>query len=93
MLQNLQFILSLLQVLRKHNQPDKQKNSRNNSEFFLPQILPLIFKYLSGCENRTSRVKIMGDLLDLLDSNPSNIEALMVLVFCLMYSYQINSLL
>ncbi|XP_047961281.1 BEACH domain-containing protein B isoform X2 [Salvia hispanica] len=65
------------QVLQKQNQPDRQKNSRNNSEFYLPQILPLIFKYLSGCENRTSRVKIMGDLLDLLDSNPSNIEALM----------------
>ncbi|XP_042020550.1 BEACH domain-containing protein B-like isoform X1 [Salvia splendens] len=65
------------QVLQKQNRPDRQKNSRNNSEFYLPQILPLIFKYLSGCENRTSRVKIMGDLLDLLDSNPSNIEALM----------------
>ncbi|KAH6788519.1 binding protein [Perilla frutescens var. frutescens] len=65
------------QVLRKHNQPDRQKISRNNSEFFLPQVLPLIFRYLSDCDDRSSRVKIMGDLLDLLDSNPSNIEALM----------------
>ncbi|GER40247.1 WD40 and Beach domain-containing protein [Striga asiatica] len=41
------------------------------------QVLPLIFRFLSGCEDHTSRIKIMGDLLDLLDSNPSNIEALM----------------
>ncbi|KAK6116093.1 hypothetical protein DH2020_008362 [Rehmannia glutinosa] len=65
------------QVLRKHNQSDRQKNSKNNSQFFLPQVLSLIFRFLSGCEDRTSRMKIMGDLLDLLDSNPSNIEALM----------------
>lgn len=81
-------ILSPLQVLRKQNQPDRQKNSRNNSEFFLPQVLPLIFRYLSGCGNRISRVKLIGDLLDLLDSNPSNIEALMVLsAFCICSLY------
>ncbi|KAL8487834.1 hypothetical protein ACS0TY_024230 [Phlomoides rotata] len=65
------------QVLRNHNQSERQKNSKNNSQFFLPQVLSLIFRFLSGCEHRTSRMKIMGDLLDLLDSNPSNIEALM----------------
>ncbi|KAL0366361.1 UNVERIFIED_CONTAM: BEACH domain-containing protein B [Sesamum radiatum] len=65
------------QVLRKHNQSDRPKNSKNNSQFVLPQVLSLIFRFLSGCEDRTSRMKIMGDLLDLLDSNPSNIEALM----------------
>ncbi|KAL6498580.1 hypothetical protein OROHE_026521 [Orobanche hederae] len=67
------------QILLKHNQLGRQKNSRNNSEFIPPQGLPLIFRYLSGCGGRISRVKIMGDLLDLLDSYPSNIEALMVL--------------
>ncbi|GFP89566.1 beach domain-containing protein lvsc [Phtheirospermum japonicum] len=65
------------QVLRKHYQSDGPKNNKNNSQFFLPQVLSLIFRFLSGCEDRTSRIKIMGDLLDLLDSNPSNIEALM----------------
>ncbi|KAG8369183.1 hypothetical protein BUALT_Bualt15G0124700 [Buddleja alternifolia] len=65
------------QVLRNHNQSDRQKNSTNNSQFFLPQILSLIFRFLSGCEDHTSRMRIMRDLLDLLDSNPSNIEALM----------------
>ncbi|PIN12837.1 Conserved WD40 repeat-containing protein [Handroanthus impetiginosus] len=65
------------QVLRKHNQTDRQKNGKNNSQFFLPQVLSLIFRYLSGCEDRPARMKIMGDLLDLLDSNPSNIEAFM----------------
>ncbi|KAL0322863.1 UNVERIFIED_CONTAM: BEACH domain-containing protein B, partial [Sesamum angustifolium] len=65
------------QVLRKHNQSDRPKNGKDNSQFVLPQVLSLIFRFLSGCEDRTSRMKIMGDLLDLLDSNPSNIEALM----------------
>ncbi|KAK4483931.1 hypothetical protein RD792_011140 [Penstemon davidsonii] len=65
------------QVLRKHNQFDRQKSSKHNSQFLLPQVLSLIFRFLTGCEDRTTRIKIMGDLLDLLDSNPSNIEALM----------------
>lgn len=66
------------QVLQKQNQFDRQRGRVNNSQFFLPQILPLIFKFLSGCQLVTARIKIVGDLLDLLDSNPSNIEALMV---------------
>ncbi|KAL3830393.1 hypothetical protein ACJIZ3_019195 [Penstemon smallii] len=65
------------QVLRKHNQFDRQKSSKHNSQFLLPQVLSLIFRFLTGCEDRTTRIKIMGDLLDLLDSNPSNIEAIM----------------
>lgn len=64
------------QVLQKHNQVDRQRSKGNNSHFFLPQILLLIFRFLSGCGNANSRMKIIRDLLDLLDSNPSNIEAL-----------------
>lgn len=67
-----------LQVLQKHSQVDRQRGRVNNSQFFLPQILALIFRFLSGCGLVTARIKIIGDLLDLLDSNPSNIEALMV---------------
>lgn len=67
------------QVLQKHNQLDQHRSSRSNSQFFLPQMLVLIFRYLSGCEDATARIKIISSLLDLLDSNASNIEALMVL--------------
>ncbi|KAL9450104.1 hypothetical protein AB3S75_011937 [Citrus x aurantiifolia] len=65
------------QVLQKNNQVDKHRNKGNNSHFFLPQTLVLIFRFLSGCEEAFARMKIISDLLDLLDSNPSNIEALM----------------
>ncbi|KAL2459002.1 hypothetical protein Fot_55288 [Forsythia ovata] len=65
------------QVLQKHYQFDRQRSSKNNSQFFLPQILCLIFRFLSGCVDATARIKIIGDLIDLLESNPSNIEALM----------------
>ncbi|KAH7849592.1 hypothetical protein Vadar_020109 [Vaccinium darrowii] len=65
------------QVLQKHNQLDRQRSRGNNSQFFLPQILVLIFRFLSGCEDVTARIKVIGDLLELLDSNSSNIEALM----------------
>ncbi|XP_073132382.1 BEACH domain-containing protein B isoform X2 [Henckelia pumila] len=65
------------QVLQKHNQFDRQSSSKHNSQFVLPQALSLIFRFLSGCEDAPLRMKIMGDLLDLLDSNPSNIEAMM----------------
>ncbi|KAK9032820.1 hypothetical protein V6N11_017863 [Hibiscus sabdariffa] len=64
------------QVLQKNNLVDKQKISGNNSHFFVPQILILIFKYLSSCGDASARMKIISDLLDLLDSNPLNIEAL-----------------
>ncbi|XP_075088788.1 BEACH domain-containing protein B isoform X2 [Nicotiana tabacum] len=65
------------QVLQKHNQLDLQKSSRNSSQFFLPQILALIFRFLSGCKDAPTRIKIISDLLDLLDSNTTNVEALM----------------
>lgn len=65
------------QVLQKQNQLDKQRSKGSNSHFFLPQILVLIFTFLSGCEDEYPRIKILSDLLDLLDSNPLNIEALM----------------
>ncbi|KAH9690313.1 BEACH domain-containing protein B [Citrus sinensis] len=65
------------QVLQKNNQVDKHRNKGNNSHFFLPQTLVLIFRFLAGCEEAFARMKIISDLLDLLDSNPSNIEALM----------------
>lgn len=64
------------QVLQKHNQ-DMQRSKGNSSQFVLPQILVLIFRFLSGCDKVATRIKIIGDLLELLDSNPSNIEALM----------------
>nr|GMC50531.1 BEACH domain-containing protein B isoform X1 [Ipomoea batatas] len=32
---------------------------------------------MANCDDATARIKIVSDLLDLLDSNPSNIEALM----------------
>ncbi|XP_049392401.1 BEACH domain-containing protein B isoform X2 [Solanum stenotomum] len=65
------------QVLQKHNQLDRQKSSKSSSQFFLPQILAIIFRFLSGCKDAPTRIKIISDLLDLLDSNTTNIEALM----------------
>ncbi|KAH7524781.1 hypothetical protein FEM48_Zijuj06G0155600 [Ziziphus jujuba var. spinosa] len=65
------------QVLQKHNQVNRQKSKGHHSHFFLPQILVLIFRFLSGSTDVSARMKIIGDLLDLLDSNPSNIEAFM----------------
>lgn len=65
------------QVLQKHYQIEKQRTKGNGSHFFLPQVLVLIFKFLSGCNDASVRMKILRDLTDLLDSNPSNIEALM----------------
>lgn len=65
------------QVIQRHNQPERQRSKGNYSQFFLPQILVLIFKFLSGCDDVNARIKIIGDLLELLDSNISNIEALM----------------
>eukprot|EP00258_Populus_trichocarpa_P035046 XP_024451065.1 BEACH domain-containing protein B isoform X2 [Populus trichocarpa] len=65
------------QVLQKYNQVDKQRSKGNNSHFLVPQILVIIFGFLSSCEDVSTRTKIIRDLLDLLDSNSSNIEALM----------------
>ncbi|XP_062098924.1 BEACH domain-containing protein B isoform X2 [Humulus lupulus] len=63
------------QVLQK--QVNRQRSKGHNSHFFLPQILVLIFRFLSGSEDAFARVKIIRDLLDLLDSSPSNVEAFM----------------
>lgn len=68
-----------LQVLQKQNQSDVQKNKSPGSQFAVPQSLVLIFKFLCSCEEISARLKIITDLLDLLDTNPSNIEAFMVL--------------
>ncbi|CAN8244848.1 unnamed protein product [Cochlearia groenlandica] len=65
------------QVLQKYNQADKQRNKATHSHFFLPQIFVFIFKFLSGCEDGLARMKIISDILDLLDANPMNVEALM----------------
>lgn len=67
-----------LQVLQRHNQLERVKSKLSYSAFLLPQMLPLIIRYLSGCEDAHARMKIIRDLLELLDSNPSNIEAFMV---------------
>lgn len=67
-------------MLQKQTQPERQKSKGSGSQFFVPQILVLIFKFLSECKDVSARVKIIADLLDLLDSSPSNIEALMVLI-------------
>lgn len=77
----------ILQVLQKHNQVEKQRSKGHSSHFLLPQILVLIFRFLSGCEDAASRIKIIGDLLDLLDSDPSNVEAFMVLVLKFLIIY------
>lgn len=69
------------QVLQNHDQFEKHRGKIQKPQFFLPQILPLIFRFLSGCESVTTRKKIVGDILDFLDTNPSNIEALMVKKF------------
>ncbi|KAM3682516.1 hypothetical protein ACJW31_12G078200 [Castanea mollissima] len=65
------------QVLQMQNQLDRQRSKGHNSHFFLPQILVLIFRFLSCCDDAPARMKIIRDLIDLLDSNPSNLEAFM----------------
>ncbi|KAJ4757798.1 BEACH domain-containing protein B [Rhynchospora pubera] len=70
------------QVLQKQLLTDIAKNKNTSgpafsSHFVLPQILGCIFKFLQCCKDSSVRVKILEDLLSLLVSNPSNIEALM----------------
>ncbi|KAA3476613.1 BEACH domain-containing protein B-like isoform X3 [Gossypium australe] len=65
------------QVLQKNSTTDKQRSRGKTSHFFLPQMLVLIFRFLSGCKDASARMKIISDLLELLDSNTLNIEALM----------------
>lgn len=77
-------------MLQKQVQPERQKSKGNSSQFFVPQVLVLIFKYLSECKDVSARVRIISDLLDLLDSSPSNIEALMVHLICLCLAIYIS---
>lgn len=67
-----------LQVLQRHNHLERVRSKGSSSHFLLPQMLPTIFRYLSGCEDASARIKIIRDILDLLDSNASNVEAFMV---------------
>ncbi|XP_023157987.1 BEACH domain-containing protein B isoform X1 [Zea mays] len=64
------------QVLQKRSQSDALKD-RSMAPFFVPQILVCIFKYIQSCRDASVRTKILSDLLDLLDSNPVNVESLM----------------
>lgn len=70
------------QVLQKRSHSDCLKIKKNSStcfssQFLVPQILVCIFKFLTSSKDSSARAKILTDILDLLDSNPSNIEALM----------------
>nr|KAJ0211241.1 hypothetical protein LSAT_V11C400203850 [Lactuca sativa] len=50
---------------QRHNQPEKQRNKGTNVQFFLPQVLVLIFEFMFNCEDANSRIKILGDPLEL----------------------------
>lgn len=70
------------QVLQKRSQSNELKDRSSTSvvslaPFYVPQILVCIFKYMHSCQDASARTKILSDLLDLLDSNPSNVEAIM----------------
>lgn len=70
------------QVLQKRSQSNELKDRSSTSvvslaPFYVPQILVCIFKYMHSCQDASARAKILSDLLDLLDSNPSNVEAIM----------------
>ncbi|KAM3295293.1 hypothetical protein ACQJBY_037900 [Aegilops geniculata] len=70
------------QVLQKRSQSNELNDRSSTSvvslaPFYVPQILVCIFKYMHSCQDASARAKILSDLLDLLDSNPSNVEAIM----------------
>ncbi|CAM0946806.1 unnamed protein product [Alopecurus aequalis] len=70
------------QVLQKRSQSNELKDRISTSvvslaPFYVPQMLVCIFKYMQSCQDASARTKILSDLLDLLDSNPSNVEAIM----------------
>ncbi|PKA52227.1 hypothetical protein AXF42_Ash010123 [Apostasia shenzhenica] len=70
------------QVLQKRTSSENSNNKKSGSTslscyFLVPQITVCIFKYLSGCHDTAARMKILGYLLDLLESDLSNAEALM----------------
>jgi hypothetical protein len=73
-----------VQVLQKRSQSNELKDRSSTSvvslaPFYVPQMLVCIFKYMQSCQDASARTKILSDLLDLLDSNPSNVEAIMVI--------------
>uniref|UniRef100_A0A162A6C6 BEACH domain-containing protein n=1 Tax=Daucus carota subsp. sativus TaxID=79200 RepID=A0A162A6C6_DAUCS len=63
------------QVLDKQDQFEKQRGRLKKPQIFLPQILPLIFRFFSGCKSVTKRINIIKDILDILDTSSSNVEA------------------
>ncbi|XP_031488059.1 BEACH domain-containing protein B isoform X2 [Nymphaea colorata] len=65
------------QVLQKYGQPEKSFFNGYASHFILPQILHLIFTFLTKCNDSLMRLNILNDLVNLLDSNPLNYEAVM----------------
>ncbi|KAL6873753.1 hypothetical protein ACP4OV_013835 [Aristida adscensionis] len=69
------------QVLQQNSQSDPSKDKNCNlsslAPFSVPQILVCIFRYMHSCQDCSARTRILNNILGLLDSNPSNIEALM----------------
>ncbi|KAJ1260421.1 hypothetical protein BS78_10G231000 [Paspalum vaginatum] len=69
------------QVLHENSQSDPSRDKKCNlsslAPFSVPQILVCIFRYMHSCQDSSARTRILNHLLGLLDSNPSNIEALM----------------
>ncbi|CAL5040017.1 unnamed protein product [Urochloa decumbens] len=69
------------QVLQENSQSDPLRDKNCNlsslAPFSLPQILVCIFRYMHSCQDSSARKRILNDLIGLLASNPSNIEALM----------------
>ncbi|WVZ78912.1 hypothetical protein U9M48_026555 [Paspalum notatum var. saurae] len=69
------------QVLQENSQSDPSRDKKCNlsslAPFSVPQILVCIFRYMHSCQDSSARTRILTHLLGLLDSNPSNIEALM----------------
>jgi hypothetical protein len=76
---------SPIKVLQEYSQSEQSKNKSCSTShlvpFFLPQILVCIFRYLQSCQDSSARIRILSELIGLLDSNPTNIEALMVFFF------------
>ncbi|KAF2928095.1 BEACH domain-containing protein B isoform X2 [Oryza sativa Japonica Group] len=72
---------SPIKVLQEYSQSEQSKNKSCSTShlvpFFLPQILVCIFRYLQSCQDSSARIRILSELIGLLDSNPTNIEALM----------------
>ncbi|KAL6603651.1 hypothetical protein ACP70R_044012 [Stipagrostis hirtigluma subsp. patula] len=69
------------QVLDENSRSDPSKDKNCNlsslATFSVPQILVCIFRYMHSCQDCSARIRILNDILGLLDANPSNIMALM----------------